>query len=71
MVMRMSSPAVTARGSVAFAAAEADVHAAGVLVVNVDRHTIALVSDCGAVRAESSRSLRTVCQSHVTQVGDW
>src|SRR5438105_3041502 len=23
------------------------------------------------VRVESSRSLRTVCQSHVTQVGDW
>src|SRR5919201_155845 len=48
-------PAVTARRSMAFAAAEADVHAAGILVVNVERHTIALVSDRGAVRAVDNR----------------
>jgi len=38
-----------------FAAAEADVHAARVLVVHVDGHTIALVSDRGAVRAVDNR----------------
>ena len=55
IVTPMSSPAVTARRSMAFAAAEADVHAAGILVVNVERHTIALVSDRGAVRAVDNR----------------